>query len=196
MSLGERWESAADRWEAIGLVPPSDLPAAGARVPAIAVSATLLIAGLALTAVGYGVNGWLVAGGLLSAGAVWAPQYMLGWALILFVAAGELTRRDTLSWHVLVLLAGIHLIHILAMLSLELPRRSWVHPAVFAAPLRRFVAVQVPAQALAVLVLLLLSPDAAGHRPLRAGALAVVGAAAFVGLALVLLEARPDEREP
>ncbi len=173
------------------LVPPSDRPAAGARVPALAVSVTLVIVGLALTMVGYGINGWLVLGAALSAGAAWAPQSLLGWALILFVAAGELTRHNTLGWRALVLVAGIHLVHILAMFTLELPRRSWVHPAVFVAPLRRFIAIQVPVQALAVVALLLLAPSAAGHRPLTAGAISVVGAAAFVGLALVLLRARP-----
>lgn len=175
------------------LTPPSDRPAAGARVPAIAVSLALLVAGLALTVVGYGLNGWLVLGAALSVGAVWAPESLVGWALILFLAGGELTRHDALGWRVLVLLAGIHLVHILAMLILELPRGSWVHPAVFAAPLRRFAAIQVPAQALAVVALLLLAPNGSGHRPLTAGAVAVVGAAAFLGLALLLLRARPDE---
>lgn len=188
--------SLADRWDATSLpkpVPPADRPAAGARVPAITVSVALVVAGLALTVVSYGVNGWLVLGVALTAGAVWSPRSLAGWALILFVAAGELTRHDGLTWRVLVLLAGIHLLHVLAMLTLELPRRSWLDPAVFAAPLRRFVAIQLPAQVFAVAVLLLLAPSAGGHRPLTAGAFSVVGAAALVGLAVVLLRARPGE---
>jgi hypothetical protein len=79
------------------------------------------------------------------------------------------------------------------MLTLELPRRSWLQPGVFLAPLRRFVAIQVPVQALAVVALLALAPSPSGHRPLHAGAFAVVGAVALAGLALVLLRARPSE---
>jgi hypothetical protein len=170
------------------LRPPSDLPAK-ARVPALAVNVALIIVGMALSVAGYGITGWLVLGAALCARAAWAPQSLFGWVLILFLTAGQLTHPDMLTWRLPVLLAGIHLLHILAMLTLELPRRSWLRPGVFLAPLRRFVAIQVPLQALAVVALLVLAPSASGHRPMQAGA--VVGAAALAGLALMLLRAPP-----
>lgn len=174
------------------LLPPSDLRA-GARVPALAVNAALVIAGIGLTDAVYGVNGWLVLAGALCVGAAVAPQTLCSWALILFLTAGQLAyHHDTLSWRLPVLLAGIHLIHVLAMLTLELPRRSWLQPAVLLAPLRRFVAIQLPSQALAVVVLLLLAPGASGHRP-SVGAFSAVGAVALVGLALLLLRLAPGE---
>jgi hypothetical protein len=165
------------------LLPPSD-PPADARVPALAVNLALVIVGMALSVAGYGVSGWLVLGGALCVSAACAPQTLFAWALILFLTAGQLTHRNALSWRLAVLLAGIHLVHILAMLTLKLPRRSWLQPAVLLAPLKRFVAIQLPIQALAVVALLLLRP---GRRPLSFGPFSVVGAAALVGLGLILL---------
>jgi hypothetical protein len=174
------------------LLAPSDLPA-NARVPALAINVTLIVVGMALSVAGYGVTGWLVIGGALCAGAACAPLTLCSWALILFLTAGQLTHHDTLTWRLPVLLAGIHFVHILAMLTLELPRRSWLQPAVLLAPLRRFVAIQVPVQALAVLALSLLAPSASGHRPLSAAAFSAVGVVALMGLALVLLRSGSSE---
>ena len=78
----------------------------------------------------------------------------------------------------------------LASLSLELPWRSWIQPAVFVSPLRRFVLIQVPTQLLAVVALLLLAPSHSGHRPLTVAAFAVVGAAALAGLAVLFIRPR------
>jgi hypothetical protein len=179
-----------------GVAPPPDLSHAGARIPGLAVRAVFLIAGVLLCLVDYGLSGWLVVGIVLSVAAAWSPQHLLGWALILFLAAGRLAHHPGLSWRFLVLLAGLHLLHVLAMLALELPWRSWVQPAVLVAPLRRFLVIQVPSQLLAVLALLLLAPSADGHRPVTIAGFAVVGAVALVGLALLLTGPRFDEAGP
>ena len=92
------------------------------------------------------------------------------------------------------MLLGLHLLHVIAMLALELPWRSWVQPRVFVPPLRRFLVIQVPTQLLAVLALLLLAPSADGHRPLTVAGFAVVGAVALAGLALLLTGPGLDER--
>jgi hypothetical protein len=173
---------------------PPDLSHAGARIPAVAVRAAFSIAGVLLSLVDYGPTGWLAVGIVLSVAVAWSPQHLLGWVLILFLAAGRLAHHPGLSWQFLVLLAGLHLLHVLAMLALELPWRSWVQPAVFVAPLRRFVAIQVPTQLLAALALLLLAPSSDGHRPLTVAGFAVVGAVALAGLALLLTAHRHGER--
>lgn len=173
------------------MAPPSDLPGAGARVPALAVRAALVLVGLALCVLDYGLNGWLAIAICLAVGAAWAPDSLLGWALILFLALGRFTHHAALSWQFLLLLAGVHLLHVLAMLTLELPLRSWVQPAIFVAPLIRFISIQVPAQALAIVALLLLAPSADGHRPLTVGPLAVIGTFALTWLAVLLLKPRP-----
>ncbi len=179
-----------------GVVPPADLPLAGARIPAVVVRAVFTIAGVLLSLVDYGLTGWLAVGIVLSVAAASSPQYLLGWVLILFLAAGRLAHHPGLSWQFLVMLLGLHLLHVLAMLALELPWRSWVRPGVFVAPLRRFLVIQVPTQLLAVLALLLLAPSPDGHRPLTVAAFAVVGAVALAGLALLLTGSRLDERRP
>ncbi len=177
-----------------GVVRPPDLPLAGARIPAVVVRAAFTITGVLLSLVGYGLTGWLAVGVVLSVAAASSPQYLLGWVLILFLAAGRLAHHPGLSWQFLVMLLGLHLLHVLAMLALELPWRSWVQPRVFVAPLRRFLVIQVPTQLLAVLALLLLAPSADGHRPLTVAGFAVVGAVALAGLALLLTGPRLDER--
>jgi len=176
-----------------GVAAPPELSYAGARIPGLAIRAALLVAGLLLCLVDYGLSGWLAVGIVLSVAAAWAPQNLAGWALILFLAAGRLAHHPGLGWRFLVLLAGLHLLHVLAMLALELPWRSWVAPAVFVAPLRRFLVIQVPTQLLAVLSLLLLAPNADGHRPLTVAGFAVIGAVALAGLALLLSGPSRDE---
>jgi hypothetical protein len=170
---------------------------AGARVPGPAIRVFLGVLGVLLTLVAYGSSGWLGVGIMLSVIAAVAPEYLCAWLLILFLAVGELAHHAGFRWQLLVLLAGVQLLHILGMLALELPWRSWIQPGVFARPLRLFVAVQVPSQALAVAALLLLAPNSHGHRPLTLAAFALIGAAALAGLALLLLRSehpRPDSQ--
>jgi hypothetical protein len=176
-----------------GLVRRPDL-FAGAQIPGVTVRGVFTTAGVLLSLVDFGLTGWLAVGIVLSVAAAFSPQYLLGWVLILFLAAGRLAHNPSLSWQFLVLLLGLHLLHVLATLALELPWRSWVQPRVFVAPLRRFLVIQVPTQLLAVLALLLLAPSPDGHRPLTVAAFAVVGAVALAGLAL--LGSRLDERRP
>jgi hypothetical protein len=173
------------------VTPPSDFPGVRARVPALAVRVTLVVVALALSVVDYGLNGWLAIAICLAVGAAWAPEYLLGWALILFLALGRLGHHAALTWQFLVLLAGVHVLHVLAMLTLGMPPLSWVQPRALVAPLIRFVSIQVPTQALAVVALLLLAPNASGHRPLTIGPLAVIGTVALAGLAVLLLKPRP-----
>ena len=170
--------------------PPDDLPVSGAWIPGYTVRVAFVIAGVLLTLVDFGVTGWIVLGFALIVGATWSPQQLYGWALILFLAAGQLGRHEHLSWRFLVLLAGIHLLYVLAMLAPAVPLRSWVQPAVFVAPLTRFVAIQIPTQILAVVALLLLAPDTEGHHPLTIAAFAAIGVVGLAGLGLLLLGSR------
>jgi hypothetical protein len=172
---------------------PPDLPTADARIPCVLVRVMLALVGVLVSVVGYGLGGWGVIGILLSLSAAWWPQNLLAWVLIVFLGLGELGHHAALTWQLLVVLAGLHLLHVLGMLALELPWRSWVQPSVFIRPLLRFLAIQIPSQLLAVVALLLLAPNAHGHRPLTVVAFTVIGAAALAGLALLLLRARPDE---
>ena len=170
----------------VDLKPPNDLTAIGVLVPAVAVRAVFVIAGLLLSLVDYGFTGWSAVGTVLGVAAAWFPRQMLAWVLILYLAAGRLAHHASLSWQFLVVLAGIHLLEVLGMLALELPPRSWVQLRLFAGPMRRFLVIQVPTQLLAILALLLLAPSRNGHRPLTIAEFGVVGALALAGLALLL----------
>jgi hypothetical protein len=179
-----------------GLTAPTDLPAAGARIPALAVRAVFVIAGLGLSLADYRFTGWFAVGIVLSVAAACSPRSLLAWVLILYLAAGRLAHHTSLSWQFLVVLAGVHLLHVLGMLTLELPWRSWVQPRFFVSPLRRFLMIQVPTQVLAIIALLLLAPSPDGHRPLTIAEFGVVGALALAGVALQLAGPLLDEARP
>ncbi len=169
----------------------SDLSTA-TQIPSLSVRAALALVGGLLTAVVYGSSGWLAVGIIFSLLAAWAPEYLLAWLLIVFLALGELGRSAALSWQILVLIAGVQLIHVLALLSLGLPWHSWIQLSAFKQPLRRLIAIQLPVQLLAVVTLLLLAPNSHGHRPLNIPEFTIVGAAALAALTLVLLRLGPD----
>ncbi len=175
------------------LTTPADLPAPGARIPGVAVRLALVVVAVPLLLIVFGAGGWFVVGTLLALLTAWAPEYLLGWLLILMLALGELGHQATLSWRILVLLAGVHLLHVLPALALGLPWRGWLQPAVFTRPLLRFLAIQIPVQLLAVVALLLLSPNAHGHHPLSVAGFALIGAVALACLALLLLRRKPEQ---
>ncbi|MGH2926634.1 MAG: hypothetical protein ACRDL8_00335 [Solirubrobacteraceae bacterium] len=163
----------------------SDLSAA-AQIPSVSVRVALAVAAALLSAVVYGSSGWLAVGIIFGLLAARAPEYLLAWPLIVFLGIGELGRQAALSWQILVLLAGVHLIHVLAMLTLGLPWRSSVQRSVLTRALRRFIAIQIPVQLLGVAALALLAPNAHGQRPLTVTEFTIIGAAALAGLALLL----------
>jgi hypothetical protein len=175
-----------------GLGPPADLPAADARLPGVTVRILLALVASLLTLDVFGTSGWVAMGVLFSLLAAVAPEYLLSWGVILFLGLGQLNRSAGITWQLLVLLAGVHLLHILGTLALAVPWRSWLAPRIFRAPLRRFLSIQIPVQLLAVMALLLLAPNSHGHRPLAAAAFAIVGAGALAGLGLLLLRRRVD----
>jgi hypothetical protein len=168
----------------------------GAAIPVVAIRAVFALVGVLLSFDVCGLSGWAVVGIVFAIVAAIAPQYLLGWGLIVFLAVGQLAHREGLSLRFLLLLAGLHLLHALALWILELPWRSRARPAVFAHGLIRFLAIQVPVQLLAVLFLLLLAPSASGHRPLTIAVCAVVGAAALVGLAVRVVSSFGGEGRP
>jgi hypothetical protein len=156
----------------------------GARVPVMAIRAVFVLVGTLMSLDVYGANGWLVVGAVFALAAAIAPQFLLAWGVIIFLAIGQLTHHAALSWRFLVLLAGLHLIHVISLWTLELPWRARVQITVFTHGLVRFLAIQVPVQLVAVLLLSLLAPRASGHRPVTIAACAVVGAAALAVLAV------------
>ncbi len=174
------------------LTPPPDLPVAGARIPALVVRAALATVGILLTLTVYGPSIWLFIGVPLSVLAATAPKYLSSWALIVFLALGQLARPADLNWQLLVLIFGVQLLHLLGTLALTLPWQTLMKPDVFKRPLRHLVALQIPAQALAVLEMSLLAPNAHDRRPLTLSSFTIVGAVALAAFALLLLRRTTD----
>ncbi|MCW2538306.1 MAG: hypothetical protein JWN95_31 [Frankiales bacterium] len=179
--------SAAGLVRAIGISRLRDWPRLGARVPGIAVRAVVALLGALLSFVCYHQAFLIIVGLVITVFAVVLPRRLGAWALLLFLAASQLPRdHSPLDWQFLVLLAGLHLVHVLAAPMVEIPLRSWVQLAVFRPALLRYLAIQVPVQALAVLTLLLLAPRSDGSRHVSVPAVGIVGGAAFVVVTLLL----------
>jgi hypothetical protein len=163
------------------------MPDIGARVPGFVPRLGLAITAGLLCAACYQPGFWLVVGLALTAFAVLLPHRLGAWLLVVFLGASQLGREAwPVSWRFLVLLAGMHLVHVLAALTLQLPWRSWVQVDVFRTPLMRFLLIQVPAQGAAALLVALLAPRSNGSRPLTLPAFGIVGAVALVGVTLLL----------
>lgn len=173
---------------------PAHLPVLGPVVPAT----TLHVAAAAVGA------GLLVA--LLPPSYRWLAAPM---ALALAVLPGPLTSGAVvlvLAWDQLLqplvpvrpgfflLLAGAHLLHVLTGLAAAVPRRGWLQLAALRRPVVRFVGVQLPVQAAAVVVLALVPGRTGGLAGLWSPAGGAVGAVALVALALLLV--RPLLRRP
>lgn len=165
--------------------PRLPLPAIGARVPAGAVRAGLaaLGLGLCLTVLPEGFLRLLGLG--LVVAAVINPAWLTSWALLLLLAARRLAEPFTgLDAELLVLIAGLHALHVLGALSLVLPVRGWLQLRILRRPLLGYLTIQAVVQPFAVALLLVLSPDGVATATWPVAAL--VGALALLGTVLVL----------
>jgi hypothetical protein len=186
MSLLDRIGSAArvsggrDRTGALLRAP---FPEIGVRVPLVALRATIAVLGAALSLVelqGF----WLVVGFILSAGAALAPRFLSAWLLILVLGVSIFWQTPSPeNWRFYIVLAGIHLVHVLAAQALSVPVTAWLQLRVLVRPLRRYVVIQVISQALAVLVLVV----TAGAHNISLPVLGILGAVALIAIALVLV---------
>lgn len=121
----------------------------------------------------------------LAAVTVAVPRWRSAWVLIAVLAFSALLEPPAgVSVRVLALVAGVHALHILAAWMLAVPARARLEPAVLLPGLRRFLLIQVPLQAVAVLVLSLRQPAAGGWPAIVAG-VAVLALGALLGMLLL-----------
>ncbi|WEG10204.1 hypothetical protein PU630_06530 [Microbacterium horticulturae] len=104
------------------------------------------------------------------------PATFTTWAAIAVLALAELGQAPDAGASVFLLVA--HLLHVIGGLQLALPWKGRLQLRALAAPARRWLMLQVPAQVLLVLALLARSLPLSGVLP--AGAVVVVTAAAIV----------------
>ncbi len=133
-------------------------PDVGLWVPTATVHLAILVvaAGLSLLAFtspfGRGIGLILAVVGTL------VPNAVSRWALPLLLGVSQYWRTPSVTDGVFyLLLAGVHLLHVLIGLAGVLPWHGRMHLAAFVRPLQRYVLVQVCAQAVAVGALLTFS---------------------------------------
>jgi hypothetical protein len=173
--------------DALGWTDRRSWPNIGAVGPGIAPRLVLAASGSFLSFTAYRSAFPIVVGVLLAVVAAAVPRTMAAWILILFLGASRIPRdHSALDWRLLVLIFGLHLIHVVGAQALKLPVRSWVQVAMFRAPLLRFIAIQVPVQLVAIATLLLFGSRSDGGQRVEVAALGTVGAVAFVAVTLLL----------
>ncbi|MEO8906946.1 MAG: hypothetical protein ABI310_02605 [Microbacteriaceae bacterium] len=161
-------------------------PEIGQRVPGWALRVAIVLVGTALCVSQLPLGVWFGMGLVLTSLAGILPRVPAAWALILLLGAGVLWREPSpLDLHFYLLLAGAHLLHLLASYALVIPVRSRLQLRAFGAPLRRYLLIQVPVQLAAALALFAFSPRI-GHVASAIPAAAAVAAAALILLTVVL----------
>jgi hypothetical protein len=93
---------------------------------------------------------WRAIGLLLAVVGMTFPSVVPGWWLLLVLGLSQLWRAPSVTDAVYyLLLAGVHLLHVLGSLTRMLPWNGRMQLIAFALPLRRFVLVQAVAQPVA-----------------------------------------------
>lgn len=163
---------------------PPDL---GASVAGWAVRGALVVIAVGTAAVQLHAAFWIGIGVLLIAVAAFRPRAMTAWLFLALIGASLLWQPPDSAWRFAAVLLGVHLTHVFASWSLHVPAVALVQVRVFARPLARLVAIQVVAQA-AALVMLQVHPAAPVPE------LGIVAAAALLALALLLIAPIVRER--
>ncbi len=161
-------------------------PRVGVWIPALAMRGLFAAVSLVLCGTLLSSSLWIAIAVILTAVAVARPRLLAPWALILLLGASLLWRTPSATdWRFFVLLAGLHLLHVLGCQLLVLPWRGRLQLRSLGGVLLRFLAIQAPSQLLAWAALLLFAPH--GAVGIGLPALGAVAAVALVALAAVLI---------
>jgi hypothetical protein len=154
-------------------------------VPGWTLRVAFAIVGVALAVTAAPSGPWPLLCVALAAVSVAVPRWRSAWVLIAMLAFSALLEPAAgVSIRVLALIAGAHALHVLAAWMLAVPARARLEPAVLVPGLRRFVLIQLPVQAAAVLVLSLRQPAPGGWPAIVTG-VAVLALGALLGMVLL-----------
>lgn len=166
--------------------------AIGAWVPTVTVRAATAVVSSGLCLLVLPTPFWRGMGILLTASSFLFPSVVPTWTVILLLCVNQIGRRSGASDATFyVLLAGVHLLHLLTSLARVLPNRGRLQLAALGRPLTRFVLLQVAVQAIAVLALLLFRNGSGTIRGLP-----IVSAIALGVVAVVLAMRSGQRRAP
>ena len=160
---------------------PEERPASdfGRTLPAWSLRVAFAAVAVPLAVTTAPSGAWPAVAVLLTGAAVAVPRWRVAWVLIAVLAFSTLLEPGRLTLRLLALIAAVHVLHVLAAWMLVLPAGARLQPAVLLPSLRRLIAIQLPVQAAAIVLLLV-------ARPSLAPWLAMVSGAAIVGLVPVV----------
>ncbi|MGO4534295.1 hypothetical protein [Leifsonia sp. 2MCAF36] len=156
-------------------------PDIGTRtLPGWSLRALFAVIAFPLLLVGVPEGPWTAIASLLVGVAVWRPRWLTAWVLMGVLVLSSLVEPGTLTPRLIALIAGVHALHLVGAWMLAVPPAARLQPAVLLPSLRRFVAVQVPVQVAAAVILL---PSSRASIP----ALAIVSGLAVAALVGMLV---------
>jgi hypothetical protein len=162
---------------------------AGLRIPAVLPRLLAVLIGGVAAIVMVPEPFAAIAAGLAVLAAV-IPGSLASWGTALIVALTQLARApDAADWHPYATLAIVHLLHVLGAIAIVVEPVGSMQLRIFARPLLRWAIIQVPAQAV-LAVVLMLSSEGSLRSPWLPGVFAVVAAAAVAAVVVLLLRRR------
>lgn len=159
--------------------PDESAPDLGRTIPAWSLRVAFGLVAVPLAVTTAPSAPWPAIAVALTAVAVAVPRYRVAWVLIAVLAFSTLLEPGRLTPRLLAVIAAVHVLHVLASWILAVPALARLQPAVLLPSLRRLIAVQVPVQGVAVVLLSI-------ARPPLAPWLAIVSGAAIAGLVVLL----------
>lgn len=166
--------------------PRASVPDIGRWVPTATVHLAFLVVAAVLCLLVLAPPFWRAVGLLLAVAATVFPHWVPRWWLLHLLGLSQYWREPSVTDLVFyLLLAGVHLLHVLGGLARLLPWQGRMQVVAFVRPLQRFAVVQAVAQSVAVGALLAFSGGRGtipGLSILAAAMLAVVAAVLYRGL--------------
>lgn len=155
--------------------------AIGAWVPTVTVRAATAVVSSGLCLLVLPTPFWRGMGILLTASSLLFPSVVPTWTVILLLCVNQIGRQSSASDATFyVLLAGVHLLHLLTSLARVLPDSGRLQLAALRRPLTRFVLIQAVVQTTAALTMLLFRNGPGTIRGLSIGSALALGAIAVV----------------
>jgi hypothetical protein len=156
-------------------------PSIGPWVPTAALHLAFLAVAAGLCTLVFDSRLWLGIGSLIAITATLVPHVVSPSWLLLVLGLSQLGRTPSASDVVFyLLLAGMHLLHVLSSLARVLPWRGRIQVVALARPVKRFVFVQAGSQAVAVGALLTFAGERGSATGLSILAAALLGVVAVV----------------
>ena len=118
------------------------------------------------------------------------PTSLGTWIAAALIGFAQLARTpDASDWRPYAALAGVHLLHVIGSLTLVVDPFGRMQLRVFARPLRRWILIQLPAQA-ALAIVLLIEASHGIHPGVLSGLFAIVAAVALGVIAVLIIRRR------